>query len=113
VKAFKIFVPTDGCHGAVRMDYQGNVMLELKADTLWSPSSDILSDSHITLNLDQIKPTGDLHKKVYIVTVEEVSLNAGEHPRESYQRIISEREEQELKDAGMSPGLVRRLKVAS
>jgi hypothetical protein len=110
MKAFKIFVPTDGLHGAVRMNYNGDVRLELKADTSWSPSSDILFDSHITLSLGDIKPTGDLHRKVYLVTVEEATLEPGEHQREGYARIVREKEEKELKEAGMSNDMIRRLK---
>ena len=113
MKAFKIFVPEDACRGSVRMDYQGNVSLELKADTSWSPRSDIESESRITLNLDQITPTGDLHKKMYLVTIEEVSMNPGEHPSEGYKRIIAEREEQALREAGIAPSMARRLKNVS
>jgi hypothetical protein len=89
VKAYKIFVPTDGCAGAVTMDYRGEVTLSLKADTSWSPSSDIQSGSHITLNLGDIRPTGDLHKKIYVVTIEEINgPPTGEHQREYYTRVI-------------------------
>ena len=110
MKAFKIFVPMDGMNGALRMNYEGKVSLELKADTSWSPSSDIMQDSHIRLHLDQIAPTGDLHRKVYLVSIEEVKLNAGEHQREGYARIIAEREAEELRNAGASNDLIRRLK---
>jgi hypothetical protein len=113
MKAFKIFVPEDGCNGSVRMDYQGNVTLELKADTSWSGSSDILAESRIALNLGDIIPTGDLHKKLYLVTVKEVSMHAGEHPSDGHKRIIREREEQALKEAGMSNDMIRRLKNVS
>ena len=110
MKAYKIFVPTDGCEGAITMDYRGEVTLSLKADTSWSPSSDIMQDSHIRLHLDQIAPTGDLHRKVYVVSIEEVKLNAGEHQREGYARILAEREAEELRDAGVSNDMIRRLK---
>jgi hypothetical protein len=95
------------------MDYQGNVALELKADTLWSPSSNILAESRIALNLDQIAPTGDLHRKMYLVTIEEVSMTPGEHPSDGYKRIIAEREEQALREAGITPSMARRLKNVS
>jgi hypothetical protein len=107
VKAFRIFVPN---RDAIRMDYKGEVTLDLTSETSWSPSSDI-PEGHIILSLGNIKPTGDLHKKVYIVTVEEVSMNPGEHPREGYMRILAEREEQELKSLGLSNSMTRRLKV--
>jgi hypothetical protein len=113
MKAFKIFVPDNDGRGAIRMDYQGQVTLDLKADTSWAPSSDIERDSHITLSLGDIKPTGDLHLKLYLVTVEEVSLNDNEHPSDGYKRIIDEREEQELKAMGLSNSMTRRLKGIS
>jgi hypothetical protein len=117
MKAFKIFVSADSGNSprsAVHMDYNGNVTLDLRADTSWSPSSDILANSRISLNLDKIAPTGDLHKKVYVVTIEELSgPSAEEHHREYYERIIREREEQELHSAGISPGIARRLKGIS
>ena len=115
LKAFKIFV-ADGGHqaGAVRMDYRGEVSIDLKADTSWSPGSDILHNSRITLNLGEVKPTGDMHQKSYIVTIEELpGPNAGEHQREYYQRVIQDREEQELRNAGVSNDMIRRLKNVS
>lgn len=113
MKAFKIFVPdNDGLRGAIRMDYKGEVTLDLKADTSWSTGSDI-DEGNITLSLGDINPVGsELHKKVYLVTVEEVSLN-GEHPSDGYRRIIAEREEQELKSMGLSNNMTRRLKGIS
>lgn len=113
MKAFKIFVPMDGSRGAVKMDYQGNVALDLKADTSWSPNSDIMADSHITLNLGDIRPTGDLHRKMYIVTIEEIRMPADLHQREFFTQIIREREEKELQDSGISPSITRRLKNVS
>jgi hypothetical protein len=111
VKAYKIFVPTDGCEGAITMDYRGEVTLSLKADTSWSPCSDIRSDSHITLNLGDIIPTGDLHKKVYVVTIEEAAPNTIENDQRAYYaRLIREKEAQDLKEAGMSNDMIRRLK---
>lgn len=111
MKAFKIFSPQRD--GAVQMDYQGNVTLGLKADTSWSPNSDIQHDSQISLNLGEIKPTGELYQKSYLVTVEEVKLNEGEHQREGYQRIIDERVEKEMRECGMSNEMIRRLKNVS
>ena len=112
MKAYKIFVPTDGCEGAISMDYRGEVTLSLKADTSWSPRSDIRSDSHITLNLGDIIPTGDLHKKVYVVTIEEATPNTGDNTHQSayYASLIHAKEEQDLKDAGVSNDMIRRLK---
>jgi hypothetical protein len=82
------------------------------APTPWSTGSDI-DEGNITLNLGDINPVGpELHKKVYLVTVEEVSLN-GEHPSDGYKRIIQEREEQELKSMGLSNSMTRRLKGIS
>jgi hypothetical protein len=111
VKAFKIFAPdNDGLRGAIRMDYTGEVTLDLKADISWSTSSDIYK-GNITLNLGDIEPVGpELHKKIYLVTVEEVKLNENERPSDGYKRIIQEREEQELAAAGISPSITRRLK---
>lgn len=111
MKAFKIFIPTEG---GVKMDYNGTVTLNLKADTSWLLSSDILSESRVTLNLGDIRPSVELYKKVYVVTVEEIAgPNAGEHQREYYERIIREREEEEMKNAGLSPSLTRRLKTVN
>ena len=106
MKAYRIFVPT-----AVTMDYQGEVTLSLKADTSWSPPSDIQSASHVNLNLGDIRPTGDLHKKVYVVTIEESVPNTIDNDQRAYYaRLIHEKEAQDLKDAGMSNDMIRRLK---
>lgn len=113
MKAFKIFVPvsrTNLNRDAVRMSYEGSVALELKADTSWSASSDILPDSQISISLGQIVPTKELHNRIYLVTVEEVHLNAKEHPSDGYKRITQEREEQELIRVGVSNDMIRRLK---
>ena len=112
MKAFKIFTTMDGCNGAVRMDYEGRVSLELKADTSWSTSSDIMSDSHIRLSLGDIGLDGpkELYRKLYLVSIEEVKLNPGEHPSDGHKRIIAEREAEELRNAGASNDLIRRLK---
>lgn len=109
MKAYKIFVPS-----AVTMDYRGEVTISLKADTSWSPSSDIQPGSHITLNLGDIRPTGDLHKKVYVVTIEEAAPNTVENDQRAYYaRLIHEKEAQDLKDAGMSNDMIRRLKAVN
>lgn len=115
MKAFKIFVPEHGHQaGALRMDYRGEVSIELKADTSWSPNSDILHDSRITLNLGEIKPEGALHQKCYLVTVEELPGPVeNEHQREYYERVIKERLEKEMREAGMSNEMIRRLKNVS
>ena len=114
MKAYKIFVPASGSQGAITMDYRGEVSLHLKADTSWSPSSDILSDSHIILNLGDVRPTGDLHKKVYVVTIEEAAPNTIENDQRTYYaRLIREKETQDLKEAGMSNDMIRRLKNVS
>lgn len=113
MKSFKIFVPTDGLDGAIRVTYEGEVHLQLKAESSWSLSSDILSDSRLNLNLGKVAPIGDLHRKSYMVTVEELNGPAeGEHKREYYARVVAEKEEQELTNAGISPSISRRLRVA-
>ena len=115
MKAFKIFVPMDGLNGAVRMTYSGDVSLELKADTSWSRSSDIMADSHIRLHVGDIGISGpkELHQKIYLVSIQEVKLNEGEHPSDGFKRITLEAEEAEMRSAGMSNDMIRRLKNVS
>jgi len=68
----------------------------LKTDTSWGGSPSVSGSLVITGQDNTTPPLGQL----YLVTIEPVILNPGEHPQEGYARILKEREAGDAQEFG-------------